>query len=220
MLFRVVAGGWGGIRTHGRLHVAGFQDRCLKPLGHPSSIGRGRLSRVGTGCARRADEPSWPRWGLITLASDVGRRAYCRRSVHGCGLRLRPPRSGHRLHPFPLHRSSSATVGRRICRGVPILRVQLGHVQNAARRAREAAGCARIDDPDLRPGPSINNQVNRARAHRASRAKQRRRGRLARALFEAPRHAFSDSPRPRQLRRPLHRACGGSRRDTGSTPQS
>src|SRR6476660_8900381 len=51
MLFRV-SGGWGGIRTHGRLHVAGFQDRCLKPLGHPSSIG-GWLSRVGTGCARR-----------------------------------------------------------------------------------------------------------------------------------------------------------------------
>ena len=33
----ILYGGWGGIRTHGRLHVAGFQDRCLKPLGHPSS---------------------------------------------------------------------------------------------------------------------------------------------------------------------------------------
>lgn len=32
------SGGWGGIRTHGRLHVAGFQDRCLKPLGHPSAF--------------------------------------------------------------------------------------------------------------------------------------------------------------------------------------
>src|ERR1043165_5629867 len=32
-------GGWGGIRTHGRFHVAGFQDRCLKPLGHPSTSG-------------------------------------------------------------------------------------------------------------------------------------------------------------------------------------
>src|SRR6185437_3867721 len=34
--FLSLAGGWGGIRTHGRLHVAGFQDRCLKQLGHPS----------------------------------------------------------------------------------------------------------------------------------------------------------------------------------------
>ena len=31
------SGGWGGIRTHeGRSAPAGFQDRCLKPLGHPS----------------------------------------------------------------------------------------------------------------------------------------------------------------------------------------
>src|SRR5690606_8675224 len=29
-------GGGGEIRTHGRLPVAGFQDRCLKPLGHAS----------------------------------------------------------------------------------------------------------------------------------------------------------------------------------------
>ena len=31
-----VIGGGGEIRTHGPLRVAGFQDRCLKPLGHPS----------------------------------------------------------------------------------------------------------------------------------------------------------------------------------------
>ncbi len=30
------AGGWGGIRTHEPLRAGGFQDRCLKPLGHPS----------------------------------------------------------------------------------------------------------------------------------------------------------------------------------------
>ena len=28
--------GWGGIRTHGRLPYASFQDWCLRPLGHPS----------------------------------------------------------------------------------------------------------------------------------------------------------------------------------------
>lgn len=29
--------GGGGIRTHERLRVDGFQDRCLQPLGHPST---------------------------------------------------------------------------------------------------------------------------------------------------------------------------------------
>ena len=29
-------GGRGGIRTHGWLPIGGFQDRCLKPLGHSS----------------------------------------------------------------------------------------------------------------------------------------------------------------------------------------
>jgi hypothetical protein len=28
--------GEGGIRTHGGLHLGGFQDRCLKPLDHLS----------------------------------------------------------------------------------------------------------------------------------------------------------------------------------------
>ena len=32
------SGGGGGIRTRESLRPAGFQDRCLKPLGHPSSI--------------------------------------------------------------------------------------------------------------------------------------------------------------------------------------
>ncbi len=36
-------GGRGGIRTHGCLHIAGFQDRCIRPLCHPS--GKGRLYR-------------------------------------------------------------------------------------------------------------------------------------------------------------------------------
>jgi hypothetical protein len=34
--------GGGGIRTHGRLPRTGFQDRLLKPLGHPSSTGLAR----------------------------------------------------------------------------------------------------------------------------------------------------------------------------------
>ena len=30
------SGGEGGIRTHGELPHAGFQDRCIRPLCHPS----------------------------------------------------------------------------------------------------------------------------------------------------------------------------------------
>ncbi len=33
-------GGGGEIRTLERLPVDGFQDRCLKPLGHPSATSR------------------------------------------------------------------------------------------------------------------------------------------------------------------------------------
>ena len=36
-------GGRGGIRTHGCLHIAGFQDRCIRPLCHPS--GKEKLYR-------------------------------------------------------------------------------------------------------------------------------------------------------------------------------
>lgn len=31
-------GGRGEIRTHGAVTLGGFQDRCLKPLGHPSVV--------------------------------------------------------------------------------------------------------------------------------------------------------------------------------------
>ena len=32
----LLSGGESGIRTHGCFHIAGFQDRCLQPLGHLS----------------------------------------------------------------------------------------------------------------------------------------------------------------------------------------
>jgi hypothetical protein len=35
---RELFGGGSGIRTHGPLRVSGFQDRCIKPLCHPSRI--------------------------------------------------------------------------------------------------------------------------------------------------------------------------------------
>src|SRR5260370_28938374 len=31
-------GGGSGIRTHGSLRISGFQDRCVKPLCHPSKL--------------------------------------------------------------------------------------------------------------------------------------------------------------------------------------
>jgi hypothetical protein len=65
-------GGWGGIRTHGRLHVAGFQDRCLKPLGHPSTR---RLSERLARFSRPARQ----------------RRCQCPLSTGCGGLNRRPP---------------------------------------------------------------------------------------------------------------------------------
>ena len=34
-------GGGSGIRTHGSLRIPGFQDRCFKPLSHPSQSAPG-----------------------------------------------------------------------------------------------------------------------------------------------------------------------------------
>ena len=39
-------GGGGGIRTHGTCTLNGFQDRLLKPLGHPSPVARGTLFNI------------------------------------------------------------------------------------------------------------------------------------------------------------------------------
>jgi hypothetical protein len=39
LIISMIIGGRGEIRTHeGAKPPAGFQDRCLKPLGHPSTI--------------------------------------------------------------------------------------------------------------------------------------------------------------------------------------
>ena len=78
--FARASGGWGGIRTHGCLHIGGFQDRRNRPLCHPSVAGRrGRRAqrhsvpsaglRAWEGCAdlcpremaRRGRAP-FPRW--------------------------------------------------------------------------------------------------------------------------------------------------------------
>src|SRR2546425_8759574 len=43
-----VVGGGGRIRTHGALQHSGFQDRRLKPLGHPSALMRKRLAGLAS----------------------------------------------------------------------------------------------------------------------------------------------------------------------------
>ena len=63
-----ISGGWGGIRTHERLLTpAGFQDRCLKPLGHPSVLVRpsGAGARIGirrriSNAPRERGRADWP----------------------------------------------------------------------------------------------------------------------------------------------------------------
>ena len=52
--------GWGGIRTPGRFPVAGFQDRSLRPLGHPSCFhGRCRPVKIGFGFQRKTIMPAF-----------------------------------------------------------------------------------------------------------------------------------------------------------------
>ena len=58
--------------THG-----GFQDRCLKPLGHPSCIQVNPLSRVGMGSARRAVKPDGLRQRLAVNLAWVEGVSHC-----------------------------------------------------------------------------------------------------------------------------------------------
>src|SRR5574343_223856 len=63
-LMALPTGGGGEIRTHGRLPVAGFQDRCNRPLCHTSmSRGRGAdstRSNAPPKSATRAPGDTWP----------------------------------------------------------------------------------------------------------------------------------------------------------------
>lgn len=56
-------GGGAGIRTLGTLRYAGFQDRCFRPLSHPSVGGNYRLAG---GCRKlggaAVDSPGKPLW--------------------------------------------------------------------------------------------------------------------------------------------------------------
>ncbi len=47
---KVKLGGEGGIRTHGTFPHGGFQDRCLKPLGHLSLAEEGYLFQGSPAC--------------------------------------------------------------------------------------------------------------------------------------------------------------------------
>ena len=52
-------GGGGEIRTHEGLPLAGFQDRCLKPLGHASALTFNNLAAAGY-CASKKCTPFVP----------------------------------------------------------------------------------------------------------------------------------------------------------------
>ena len=66
-LLEVIIGGWGGIRTHEELPPAGFQDRCLKPLGHPSAARDHRLQPDAARPARSQQERA------VGVAQLIGR---------------------------------------------------------------------------------------------------------------------------------------------------
>ena len=67
-LFNGLSGGRGGIRTHGALPHGGFQDRCNRPLCHPSASAvrlgdrregtRGRGQRQGAGALAALSAPA------------------------------------------------------------------------------------------------------------------------------------------------------------------
>src|SRR5205809_4104042 len=54
-----VVGGGGRIRTHGALQHSGFQDRRLKPLGHPSALRCSTLARVRSRYRPRSYTNRW-----------------------------------------------------------------------------------------------------------------------------------------------------------------
>ena len=69
----VCDGGGDGIRTHGSVNSGGFQDRCLRPLGHPSSGGL-KHTISGRSCSRRRSKGEDPGVGCIPLCSGQRRR--------------------------------------------------------------------------------------------------------------------------------------------------
>lgn len=88
-------GGRGGIRTHGCLHIGGFQDRCNRPLCHPS----GARTKVATEVDTLGGV-----WRQVIASEE---RAVQRR-VANVPFPLRPP---------PLNPGSCADVATRLVAG-------------------------------------------------------------------------------------------------------
>ncbi len=83
---RITAGGGGGIRTPGGLHLNGFQDRRLQPLGHSSSV---------LGWAQRTMAVT----RLVTIRSTVrslASRERCTRDSGRTGVSRRPVLAAYR----------------------------------------------------------------------------------------------------------------------------
>jgi hypothetical protein len=85
--------GGGGIRTHEGLHPAGFQDRCLQPLGHPS-VERtlADLTRTRTSVGPSAT------FGGDARITRLQRAAVADRSRDGTGAHAVQLRPGSRLY--------------------------------------------------------------------------------------------------------------------------
>ena len=153
------AGGWGGIRTHGRLHVAGFQDRCLKPLGHPSAIVSAYRRARAELCKARG-EPSWPDRAWRSASAVV--RSGCGRAErvgddsmsavfarHGSPVRGSPARLAQAAARLPTYAQLSHAGDRRLVQ----------RTSCASRRWRASRACAKRPIQDNVPGLTVNQRV-------------------------------------------------------------
>ena len=135
-------GGGEGIRTPGTLPYGGFQNRCLRPLGHSSERGlpsgfRGRW-RVGIEPnplpSRNSLGHAGPRWASLGLA----------------GPRPRPRRSGLRLEDGSGQRSRRSTRDAGLEATLPTERWRGGQRSNQGRGLRGCEGRGAPVTPERR----------------------------------------------------------------------
>ena len=110
-------GGGSGIRTHGAFRHAGFQDRCFRPLSHPS------------GCGVRRSQ--WAMYGTHARALNDGVETFSR--IHGRFLplsRCPEPKEGPIMVATPRIREA-ANKGK--CTRFVVIVVRIAHRRNVYR---------------------------------------------------------------------------------------
>ena len=145
--------------THG-----GFQDRCLKPLGHLSLIGV-RLSRAADGLCKARGEPSWPASGF--LHRSLGRHEEC-----GVERVWSVDSRAWRRHRLPRPRRSSARSRTSLRRSLPMRSAcrSVVRLQSCGwPRSRAQQGVREATIQSNVPGLTHQPARDRARAHRARR---------------------------------------------------